>query len=170
MGLDEGSGSVRQGEGQTKNQGGRIVVLRSIAGYLVAPGLAANIFTSTGPSFFRSYSYDSDLMSLTFVLIYLWAYIIIPIFSLPWHIYFAKNGKATLGNYILLWASIAITTVIIGIALDTRKGYRGFACSYTTVSDFFPELRLVLIGCLGGLIFWFIVCWRHDFNASDRTP
>ncbi len=161
---------MRQGEGQTKNQGGRILVLRSIAGYLVAPGLAANIFTSTGPSFFRSYSYDSDLMSLTFVLIYLWAYIIIPIFSLPWHIYFAKNGKATLGNYILLWASIAITTVIIGIALDTRKGYRGFACSYTTVSDFFPELRLVLIGCLGGLIFWFIVCWRHDFNASDRTP
>ena len=161
---------MRQGGGQTKKQRDRILVLRSIAGYLVAPGLAANIFTSIVYKFYESYSYDSHFLSLTFVLIYLWAYIIIPIFSLPWHIYFAKNGKATLGNYILLWASIAITTVIIGIALDPRDCYRGFACSYTTVSDFVPDLRLVLIGCLGGLIFWFIVCWRHDFNGSDRTP
>ncbi len=161
---------MRQGEGQTKKQRDRILVLRSIAGYLIAPGLAANIFTSIVPIFFRSYSYDSDLMSLTFVLISLWGYIIIPIFSLPWHIYFAKNGKVTLGNYMLLWASIAIATDIIGIAVDPRKCDRGFACSITTVSDLVPELRLVLIGCLGGLIFWFIACWRHDFNASDRTP
>ncbi len=161
---------MRQGGGQTKKQRDRILVLRSIAGYLVAPGLAANIYTSIVPSFFRSYSYDSDLMSMTFVLISLWGYIIIPLFSLPWHIYFAKNGKATLGNYILLWTSIAITTAIIYIALKYRDCYLGFVCSITTVSDFVPALKLVLIGCLGGLIFWFIACWRHDFNASDRTP
>ena len=170
MGFDKGSGSVRQGGGQTRKRGNRILVLRSIAGYLVAPGLAANIFESIGYKFFGSYSYDSDLMSMTFGLISLWGYIIIPLFSLPWHIYFAKNGKATLGNYMLLWASIAITTDIIGIAVDPRECYRGFACSITTVSDLVPELRLVLIGCLGGLIFWFIACWRHDFNAADRTP
>ena len=101
--------------------------------------------------------------------IYSWAYIIIPIFSLPWHIYFSKNGKVTLGNYMFLWSSISITTVFIYIAWDYSQCYRGFVCSNTTVSDFIPELRLVLIGCLGGLIFWFIACWRHDFNASDRT-
>ena len=170
MRLNIGSGSVRQGGGQTKKQRDRILVLRSIAGYLVAPGLAANIFKSIGYNFFGSYSYDSDLMSMTFGLISLWGYIIIPLFSLPWHIYFVKYGKATLGNYMLLWASIAITTDIIGIAVDPRECYRGFACSITTVSDLVPELRLVLIGCLGGLIFWFIACWRHDFNAADRTP
>ncbi len=161
---------MRQGEGQTKKQRDRILVLRSIAGYLVVPVLAVNIFKLIDYNFFGSYSNDSDLMSLTFGLIYLWAYIIIPIFSLPWHIYFAKNEKASLGNYILLWASIAITTVIIYFALKCMDCYHGFACSITTVSDLVPALKSVLIGCLGGVIFWFIACWRHDFNASDRTP
>ena len=53
---------MSQGEGQTKKQRDRILVLRSIAGYLVAPVLVANIFTSIGGNFFGSYSYDSDGM------------------------------------------------------------------------------------------------------------
>ena len=170
MRLNVGSGSVRQGDGQTKKQRDRILVLRSIAGYLVAPVLVANIFASIGGNFFGSYSYDSDKMGWAVFSIYSWSYIIIPIFSLPWHIYFAKNGKVTLENYMILWTSIAITSVIVYISMGPGDCYRGFACSYTTVSDFIPELRFVLIGCLGGVIFWLIACWRHDFNASDRTP
>ncbi len=170
MRLHIGNGSVTQAGRQTKKQLNRILVLRSIAGYLVVPVLAANIFTLIDYNFFGSYSYDSDEMVMMVSMIYAWSYIIIPIFSLPWHIYFAKNGKATLGNYILLWASIAITTAIIDIAMDNRDCYRGFACSITTVSDLVPALRLVLVGFLGGVIFWFIACWRHDFNAADRTP
>ncbi len=170
MRLHIGNESVTQAGRRTKKQDDSIFVLRNIAGYLIAPGLAANIFASTGQSFFRSYSYDNDLMSLTFAF-YLWAYIIIPIFSLPYHIYFVKYGKATLRNYILLWTSIGIATAIIFIVLKYRDCYLGIACStVATAFVFIPALKLVLIGCLGGLIFWFIVCWRHNFNASDRSP
>jgi hypothetical protein len=35
---------------------------------------------------------------------------------------------------------------------------------------FIPALKFLIIGCLSGLIFWFIVCWRHDFEASDQAP
>ncbi|MCH9052598.1 MAG: hypothetical protein IIA72_16235 [Proteobacteria bacterium] len=56
---------MRQGGGQTKKQRGRILVLRSIAGYLVVPGLAANIFVWSGYDFSRSDTYDNEFMSWT---------------------------------------------------------------------------------------------------------
>ncbi len=174
MGLDKGSGSVRQGGGQTKKQRDRILVLRSIAGYLVAPGLAAHIFVWSDHAFFRSYSYDSDLMSMTISLafaFFLWAYIIIPMFSLPYHIYFVKHGKTTLGNYMLLWTSIGIAVAVIWIVESYDDCFRSFSCSNLTVNTtFIDALKFILVGFLGGVIFWFIACWRHDFNAADRTP
>jgi len=173
MRLHIGSGSVRQGEGQTKKQRDRILVLRSIAGYLVAPGLAANIFIWSGYGFFQSYG-DDHFLSLKFALAFafsLWAYIIIPMFSLPYHIYFVKYGKATLGNYILLWTSIGIAIAVIWIVESYDDCFRNFSCSNLTVNTtFIAALKFVLVGCLGGVVFWFIACWRHDFNASDRTP
>ena len=173
MGLDKGSGSVRQGEGQTKKQRDRILVLRSIAGYLIAPGLAANIFIWSGYDFFQTNDHD-DFSSMTISLAIafsLWAYIIIPMFSLPYHIYFVKYGKATLGNYILLWTSIGIAIAVIWIVESYDDCFRSFSCStYTINTTFIDPLKFILVGFLGGVIFWFIACWRHDFNASDRTP
>ena len=174
MGLDKGSGSVRQSGRQTKNQRDRILVLRSIAGYLVVPGLAANIFVWSGYDFSRSDSYDYEVMSWTLMAAFgfsVFAYIIIPLFSLPYHIYFVKYGKATLKNYILLWTSTGIAVAVIWIVDRYDDCFLNFSCSTHTVNTtFIAALKFVLIGCLGGLIFWFIACWRHDFNASDRTP
>ncbi len=173
MRLHIGSGSVRQGGGQTKKQRDRILVLRSIAGYLVVPGLAANIFVWSGYDFFQTYG-DDHFLSLKFAIAFslsLSAYIIVPIFSLPYHIYFVKYGKATLKNYIFLWTSIGIAVAVIWIVDRYDDCFLNFSCSTHTVNTtFIAALKFVLIGCLGGLIFWFIVCWRHDFNASDRTP
>ena len=173
MALDKGSGSVKQGEGQTRKRGNRILVLRSIAGYLVVPGLAANIFVWSGYDFSRSNTYDYEFMSWTLMAAFgysVFAYIIIPLFSLPYHIYFVKYGKATLKNYILLWTSTGIAVAVIWIVDRYDDCFFNFSCSpYAIEFMFIPALKSVLIGCLGGLIFWLIVCWRHDFNAADRT-
>ncbi len=174
MRLHIGNESVTQTGRRTKKQRDRTLVLRSIAGYLVAPGLAANIFIWSDHAFFRSYSYDSDLMSMTISLacaFSLGAYIIIPMFSLPYHIYFVKYGKATLRNYILLWTSIGIAIAVIWIVESYDDCFRSFSCSNLTVNTtFIDALKFILVGFLGGVIFWFIACWRHDFNAADRTP
>ncbi len=174
MRLHIGSGSVTQTGRQTKKQRDRILVLRSIAGYLVVPGLAANIFVWSGYDFSRSDTYDYEFMSWTLMAAFgysVFAYIIIPLFSLPYHIYFVKYGKATRKNYILLWTSIGIAVAVIWIVDKYQGCYLNVSCSpYAIDFMFITALRFVLIGCLGGVVFWFIACWRHDFNASDRTP
>ena len=68
MRLNSGNGTVVQIGRRTKKQDDRILVLRSIAGFLVVPGLAANIFVWSGYRFFQPYSYDNDLMSMAFAL------------------------------------------------------------------------------------------------------
>ncbi len=165
---------MRQGGGQTKIQRDRILVLRSIAGYLVVPGLVAHIFIWSGYDFFRTYDHDDMLMSMAISLAFafsIWAYIIIPMFSLPFHIYFVKYGKATLKNYIFLWTSIGIAIAIVWIVERYDDCYLNFSCSNLTVNTtFIDALKFILVGFLGGVIFWFIACWRHDFNAADRTP
>ena len=167
---------MKQGEGQTKKQRDRILVLRSIAGFLVVPGLAVNIFVWSFYSFALLYTYDNDLMSWAFALSFalsIWTYIIIFLFVLPWHVYFVKSTKATLKNYIILWASIALSISIIWIVNIYKGCYYSITCSPVdavfTFVTFVPALNFVLIGCLSGLIFWLIVCWRHDFHVSDRA-
>ena len=99
------------------------------------------------------------------------AYIIIPLFSLPYHIYFVKYGKATLKNYIFLWTSVGIAVAILWIVDTYQDCYFNISCSpYAIENMFIPALKLLLVGFLGGVIFWFIACWRHDFNVSDLTP
>ncbi len=165
---------MKQGEGRTKKQDDRILVLRSIAGFLVVPGLAANIFVWSGYDFSRSDTYDYEFMSWTLLEAFgfsVLAYIIIPIFSLPYHIYFIKYGKAALKNYILLWTSTGIAVAVIWIVDRYDDCFLNFSCSIFTINTtVIAALKFVLIGCLGGVVFWFIACWRHDFNASDRTP
>ncbi len=174
MRLNSGNGTVMQIGRRTKKQDDRILVLRSIAGFLVVPGLAANIFVWSGYSFFQPYSYDNDLMSMAFALSFalsIWTYIIIFLFGLPWHVYFVKSTKATLRNYIILWTSIGISISIIWIINIYKDCYYNIACSTaTTALTFVPALKFVLIGCLSGVFFWLIVCWRHDFHVSDRAP
>ncbi len=174
MRLQIGNESVTRTGRQTKKQRDRILVLRSIAGYLVVPGLAANIFVWSGYDFFQSDTYDNEMMSWTILAAFgysVFAYIIVPIFSLPYHIYFVKYGKATRKNYILLWTSIGIAVAIIWIVDRYDDCFLNFSCSTFTINTtVIAALKFVLIGCLGGLIVWFIACWRHDFNASDRTP
>ena len=179
MRLNSGNGTVMQIGRRTKKQDDRILVLRSIAGFLVVPGLAANIFVWSFYSFPLLYTYDNDLMSWAFALSFalsIWTYIIIFLFGLPWHVYFIESTKATLKNYIILWTSIGISISIIWIVTIFKGCYYSITCSTAdldvafTFVTFVPALQFVLIGCLSGLIFWLIVCWRHDFHVSDRAP